>query len=168
MRKKPHGVVGWCVPVAVAKLTGWSPEKVWLEILADRHDRGRRLTNLPGRINQPHGGAHAAEALRVIEKAGLRAIDAWRGTKRLNYAEFLRYAEHWEREHGPAQWLVLQRLHLGYLPHVWTWQDTGTVLPGLPIAKAWRVIDTRGLARDLRVGRPMPRRKAGVAEETTI
>lgn len=128
----------WCVPTAVAALTGWSREKVWLDILAERHERGRRLTNLPGRIDQPHGGLHAAEAIRSLERSGHRVIDLWPGTRRWTVAEFCKHADTHAVDRGEGL-LVLQRMHLGYygdsLDH--------TLIDGLPVAKAWRVVRVR-------------------------
>ena len=137
--KKKSGVVGWCVPNAIACLTGMSMEKAWLEVLADRHERGRPLLMLPGRLSAPHGGGHAAEAIRVIERAGFDLDDAWSGTRRMKFAEFLRFADQSERERGPAPWLIMQQMHLAHLPAQWTWREHGSLMPGLPIAKAWRV-----------------------------
>lgn len=132
----------WCVPTAVGSLIGWSREQVWLDILAERHERGRRLTNIPGRIDEPHGGLHAAEALRVLDRAGFKAIDAWSGTKRLGIGEFMRYVLADEHVTGePGKWLILQRMHLAHLDRTLTprWADLGSLIGGLPIAKAWKV-----------------------------
>lgn len=137
----------WCVPTAVAALTGTSREKVWLDILAERYERpakglpARRLTNAPGRINEPHGGLHAAEALRVIERAGYEAIDWWRGTKRLSVAEFLSMVDQFETDYGyRGRWLILQRMHMAhYDGDVRAYHNVGSLIPGLPIAKAWRI-----------------------------
>lgn len=137
--QKPSGVVGWCVPNAIACLTGMSMEKAWLEVLADRHERGRSLLMLPGRLSQPHGGGHAAEAIRVIERAGFELEDAWRGTRRMGIADFLYFVNKKERENGSAPLLILQRMHLAHLPAEWTPSKHGSLVPGLEIVKAWHV-----------------------------
>lgn len=130
----------WCVPTAVAALIGWSREKVWLDILAQRHERGRRLTNVPGRLDEPHGGLHAAEAIRTLERAGYRVIRAWEGTRRMSLAAFEDFVDADEVVRGQSRWLVLQQMHLAHLNRRHRRLDyRGSMIPGLPIALAWRV-----------------------------
>jgi hypothetical protein len=61
----------WCGPIAVARIlgkrSGWTKERVWLHIRADREGRGKRLTPLPV------GGVYGSELVSVLERAGLRA-----------------------------------------------------------------------------------------------
>ena len=134
------GIVGWCVPDAIAALTGMSREQAWLEILADRHDRRRRLLMLPGRLSRPHGGGHAAEAIRVIQRAGYTVTDLWAGTRRMTVANFLHVAELRQRELCQGMsYLILQQGHLAYLDGEQDGTSRQSLVPGFPIAKTWQV-----------------------------
>lgn len=125
----------WCVPTAVARLIGWNRERVWLEILADRLERGRKLTNIPGRITEPHGGLHAAEALRVLDRAGWECVSLWDGTQRLDPVDAI---EVMERAGG--KYLILQRMHLAHYDcDRYNGPDTLIMSSQFPVAKMWRV-----------------------------
>jgi hypothetical protein len=138
----------WCVPTAVAALAGMNREQVWLDILAERHERGRRLTNIPGRINEPHGGLHAAEALRVLDRAGFEAIDLWRGTRRMSPEKFLYMIE--TRFVG-GRYLVLQRMHLAHVV-ARSMNHSLLVSPRFPIAKAWFIRRRVAVPRTVTMG----------------
>lgn len=59
----------WCGPIAVAEIlgkrSGWTVERVWLNIRALREQQGKRLTK------EPVGGTYFGELTATLERAGL-------------------------------------------------------------------------------------------------
>lgn len=89
----------YCGPNAVAYLTGWTRDQVWLHIRALREQRGRALRD------HPYGGTQTVECIDALARAGYAVTMVFQN-RRVRYADFL-------REHGrTGMWLLHQNRHL--------------------------------------------------------
>ena len=89
----------WCGPDAVARLTGWTRNDVWLHLRYVREQEGKPLPNVP------HGGTYFSELKSAVERAGYELIPAWYGVRRMRYRDFV-------REHGKSgRWFCRQAHH---------------------------------------------------------
>lgn len=89
----------YCGPNAVAYLTGWTRDQVWLHIRWFRELNGERLTD------HPRGGTTAGECRSALERAGYDVERVFYG-KRVRYGDFVR------GEGRTGCWLLRQHGHL--------------------------------------------------------
>jgi hypothetical protein len=88
----------YCGPYAVAKLTGWTKDQVWLHIRWLREQQGKRLTD------HPIGGTQTTECISALERAGYDVTPVFT-RKRMRYDAFL-------KQHGTGgRWLLRQHNH---------------------------------------------------------
>jgi hypothetical protein len=89
----------WCGPNAVADLTNWTRDQVWLHIRWLREQRGQRLPD------KPRGGTTTDETLNALERAGYRVTPLFRG-RRVRLSKFIK-TEGWR-----GRWLLRQNNHI--------------------------------------------------------
>lgn len=73
----------YCVAHAVAKVTGWDYQQVWLHVRWCREQQGKRLTD------HPYGGIAAYEMRSALERAGFEPVQVF-VNRRVRYAKFAR------------------------------------------------------------------------------
>lgn len=113
----------WCGPDAVARVTGWTREQVWLHV---RWYRERRGSTLPNPV--PKGGTHVPELLSAVVRAGFRVTTQ---SPILNLTP-----DDWEvRIGGTGCWLVLVRKHFC----VYDGGEWYNRVGGRRVVQAWRV-----------------------------
>lgn len=88
----------WCGPTAVARLTGWSRDQVWVHVRALRERRGDRMTD------KPYGGVAYTDLLNALDRAGYVAELVFTN-RRMRYGDFAK------RIARSGRWLVMQRRH---------------------------------------------------------
>lgn len=89
----------YCGPNAVAKLTGWTRDQVWLHIRWLRERAGKRLTD------HPVGGTQTSECIDALTRAGFTVTPVFT-FKRVRYGDFVR------GEGRRGMWLLRQHNHL--------------------------------------------------------
>ena len=109
----------WCGPNAVAYLSGWTRDEVWLHIRAIREKQKRRLTA------KPVGGTYLHELRHTLERAGFTVEPVFHG-RRMQYRAMV-------REYGDGLWLLRQN------GHIFARKPGDPILPTSVITDAYRV-----------------------------
>lgn len=90
----------WCGVDAVARVTGWTRDQVWLHMRWHRERKGATIPDVP------RGGTDRDEQWSALYRAGFMATGAWEGPRRMTYDDF-------RRQYGrKGVWIVLQSRHL--------------------------------------------------------
>jgi hypothetical protein len=89
----------YCGPDAVARLTGWTRDQVWLHIRALREQQGKALRD------HPYGGTCMGEYHDALARAGY-VVERIFDQRRMRYDVFV-------RDYGrTGMWLLHQRNHV--------------------------------------------------------
>lgn len=89
----------WCGPLAVAHVTGWTPDQVWLHCRWHREQRGQRFSDAP------RGGTYLHELDDAFRRAGFRMVKLWPSDRRVRYGDFVK------NEGKVGRWFLVQHGH---------------------------------------------------------